>query len=80
MEGPANTRNLAEIMRDEVVLKDKILSLIQESPKTIPEIAEALGSPCHEATLWVMGLWKYGYLSETEIPNEEGYYRYQPKE
>jgi hypothetical protein len=77
MQQQKNERDLAEIMRDEATLRDRIVSLIQEKPMTVPEISEALGSPRHETMLWLMSLWKYGHLDETEIPDEEGYYRYQ---
>jgi hypothetical protein len=42
-------RDLAEIMRDEMVMQDKIVACLHDEPKTIPEIAEALDCPGHVA-------------------------------
>ncbi len=73
------TRDLTEVMRDEMAFKDKIVSLLRESPKTIPEIAKSLGYPTHEVVIWVMAMWRYGTLEETGKPNDEGYYQYHLK-
>jgi predicted transcriptional regulator len=69
-------RGLAEVLRDEMVMKDKIVNLLREGPKTIPEIAETLGYPSHEVLLWVMALWRYGTLVEEEKERTEEYFRY----
>ena len=70
-------RDLAEVLRDEMVMKDRIVALLHEGPKTIPEIAEALKYPSHETLYWVMAMWRYGALVELGRPNDEGYYQYQ---
>lgn len=73
------TRDFAEIMRDEMVIKDKIVARLREGPKTIPEIADSLGYPKHEVVFWVMAMWRYGTLEETGKPDDEGYYQYKLK-
>jgi len=80
MEPGIEVRDLAEIMRDEMIAKDRILLLIQEKPMTVPELADALGASCRETMLWTMALRKYGQVSEVGLPDEEGYYHYQAKE
>jgi len=70
-------RGLAEVMRDEMVMKDKIVDLLREEPKTIPEMAEALGYPSHEVLLWVMALWRYGTVVEVEKKRTEDYFQYK---
>jgi len=70
-------RNLAEIVRDEMTARDKIAGQLREGPKTIPEIADALKCPTHEATIWVMAMWRYGAIAETGKADDEGYYKYQ---
>jgi predicted Rossmann fold nucleotide-binding protein DprA/Smf involved in DNA uptake len=69
-------RDLAEVLRDEMVMKDKIVDLLREEPKTIPEMAEALGYPSHEVLLWVMALWRYGTVVEVEKKRTEEYFQY----
>jgi hypothetical protein len=70
-------RGLTEVLRDEMVMKDKIVDLLREEPKTIPEIAEALGYPSHEVLLWVMALWRYGTVVEVEKKRTEEYFQYR---
>jgi hypothetical protein len=56
---------------------ERILDLFRAGgPKTIPEIAAALGVTTHEATWWTMGYVRYGYLRATEEVTEEGYFKY----
>jgi hypothetical protein len=69
-------RDVREVIREEMVMRDKIVRVLIESPKTVPEIAEALGYPIYEVMYWVMGMRRYNYVAETEEATEEGYYRY----
>ena len=69
-------RGLAEVLRDEMVMKDRVVELIREEPKTIPELAAALGCPSHEVVLWVMALWRYGTVSELKRGRNEEYFKY----
>jgi predicted Rossmann fold nucleotide-binding protein DprA/Smf involved in DNA uptake len=71
-------RNIAEVMRDEMIMEERILSQLSEDPKTIPEIAAALEYPANDVVFWVMTMWRYGSLEEVGKPNEEGYYKYRP--
>ncbi len=70
-------REVREIVRDEHLMRARILKLLAEGPLTIPEIAETLGRPSHEVTFWVMGMRKYGYVLEDKEVTDEGYYRYR---
>jgi hypothetical protein len=74
----ARRRDTSEVMRDEMVMKGRIVSLLREEPRTIPEIADALGCPAREVTLWVMALRRYGALEELPKPKADDYYRYRP--
>jgi predicted transcriptional regulator len=65
------------MMREEMVMKDKIASLLREGPRTIPEIAEALRCSPREVTLWVMALRRYGALEELPKAKADDYYMYQ---
>jgi hypothetical protein len=69
-------RPLSEVMRDELVFKDRILAAVRDGPKTIPELAETLGQPSHEVTLWVMALCRYGALEALPKPKADDYFRY----
>ncbi|NLE10535.1 MAG: MarR family transcriptional regulator [Actinobacteria bacterium] len=75
-ERPAG-RDLREVIRDEHLMRRRILEVLGEGPLTIPEIAEALERPSHEVLLWVMGMRKYGHVAEIKEATDEGFYQYQ---
>jgi hypothetical protein len=60
-----------------MVIRDKLIATLHQGPKTIPEIAEALGYPRREVVFWVMGLWRYGMLEPQGEADAHGYYRYR---
>jgi predicted Rossmann fold nucleotide-binding protein DprA/Smf involved in DNA uptake len=70
-------RDLAEVMRDEMYLRDKITDLLQKGPKTVPEIAAELGYPSHEVMMWVMGMRRYGTIIEMPKERADDYYHYR---
>jgi predicted Rossmann fold nucleotide-binding protein DprA/Smf involved in DNA uptake len=70
-------RDVREIVRDEQVMRRRILAALADGPLTVPEIAAAVERPSHEVMFWVMGLRKYGWLAEIKEVTDEGYYRYQ---
>ena len=78
--GAAALRDPAEVMREEMVMKERVAAVLREGPKTIPEIAEALGAPAREVTLWVMAMRRYGTLEELPKPKSEDYYQYRVAE
>jgi len=70
-------RDRAEVMRDEWVMRDKIIALLSDGPKTIPEIADGLKQPVPEVMLWVMAMRRYGAVAEKGRPDEDGYFQYE---
>jgi predicted Rossmann fold nucleotide-binding protein DprA/Smf involved in DNA uptake len=73
------TRDPAEVMRDEMAIRDRILAMLAPEPLTIPEIAERLGYPTHEVVRWVMAMWSYKLVEETGKAGQDGYFKYQVK-
>ena len=76
----ATNRDVREIVREEQVMRARILTLLQDAPLTVPEIAAALDRPAHEVMFWVMGMRKYGQVTVLPEPTDEGYYQYQALE
>ncbi|MFZ5643794.1 MAG: MarR family transcriptional regulator [Bacillota bacterium] len=70
-------RDLREVIRDEMLMRDRIMEILRNGPKTLPEIAQVLGYPSYEVMCWVMGMRKYGYISEAGEVTDEGYHRYK---
>ncbi len=77
---PEAHRNRLEVLREQLVQRDRILTLLREEPRTIPELAEALAAPSHEVVLWLMAMWRYGDVEETGKAGRDGYFHYRPKE
>jgi len=73
-------RNMREVMRDEMIMRDRIVAVIQEEPKTIPEIAKAIDAPTHETVCWVMAMRRYGMIEEVGRPDVDGFFKYEFKE
>jgi hypothetical protein len=69
-------RPVREVIRDEHSMKAPILKALGSGPLTIPQIAEAIGKPTRETTIWVMGLRKYGWVMEIKEVDDEGYFPY----
>lgn len=74
----ATNRDVREVIREEAVWRPRILAALSDGPKTVPQIAEAIGAPAHEVVLWVMGLRRYGWLAEVKGSDGDGFFRYQP--
>lgn len=73
----AGPRSVREIIREEQIMRARILKVLEGEGMTIPEIAAVLGAPTHEVTFWVMGMRKYGWVHEDKEVTDEGYYRYE---
>jgi hypothetical protein len=73
----AENRDVREIVREETFMRARILEVLAEGPRTVPEIAAALGRPTHEAMFWVMGMRRYGQVRDVKEAAVDGYFRYQ---
>ena len=70
-------RDDREVIREEPVMRPRILAALAEGPLTVPQIAEAVDAPTHEVVFWVMGLRRYGWRSEIKGSDGDGYFRYE---
>ena len=71
-------RDPREVIREEPAMRRVILEALAEQPRSVPEIAEAIGVPPHEALVWLMGMRRYGYVREVKGSDRDGYFRYEP--
>jgi hypothetical protein len=74
---PRTPRDTREIIRDEHLMRRRILQVLESGPLTVPDIAAAIGRPSREVVFWVMGMRKYGHVIEIREPTDEGFYLYQ---
>jgi predicted Rossmann fold nucleotide-binding protein DprA/Smf involved in DNA uptake len=70
-------RDVREVVREEPVMRARILAALDDGPLTVPEIARAIGTPTHEVVLWVMGMRRYGWLAEIKGATVDGYFQYE---
>jgi predicted Rossmann fold nucleotide-binding protein DprA/Smf involved in DNA uptake len=71
-------RDDREVMREEPVMRGRILAALRDRPMTVPEIAAAIEAPTHEVVLWVMGMRRYGWITEIKGNIVDGYFQYEP--
>jgi predicted Rossmann fold nucleotide-binding protein DprA/Smf involved in DNA uptake len=77
MTGKTSLRNLGEVLRDEMVERDRVATALRDGPKTLPEIAASLGAPVPEVTKWVMAMRRYGRIRDLPKTRADDYFRYQ---
>jgi hypothetical protein len=70
-------RDIQEIVHDEMIMKDRIAKILKDGPQTIPEIAEAMGHPSHEVTIWLFAMRRYGEVEAVGKPDVDGYFKYE---
>ena len=63
--------------RTQTSIIKKIKESIENTSKTVPEIAQITKIPSHEVLWYLMALKKYGIVIESD--EQEGYYRYTLK-
>ncbi len=71
-------RDVREVIREEPVMRARILAALHDGPLTVPEIARAIEAPTHEVVFWVMGMRRYGWLAEVKGSEADGYFQYEP--
>jgi predicted Rossmann fold nucleotide-binding protein DprA/Smf involved in DNA uptake len=70
------SRDIREVVRDEPLMRDRLLELLADGPLTVPELAAAAHLPASEVMVWLMGMRKYGYVFEEKGPGRLFEYRY----
>ena len=74
---PAIHRDDREVIREEPVMRPRILAALAAGPLSIPAIADAVGAPSHDVVFWVMGMRRYGWLVEIKGSDGDGYFLYE---
>lgn len=69
-------RDIREIVNDEMIMKDRIARLLRDGPQTIPGLAEAMGYPSYEVTIWLFAMRRYGQVEVIGKPDVDGYFKY----
>ncbi len=75
---PTLNRDVREVIREEPVMRARILAALDDGPLTVPQIAAAIDAPTHEVVYWVMGMRRFGWLAEVKGSESDGYFSYEP--
>ena len=73
----AKLRDMLDIAQDEMIMRDRITAVLEQGPKTIPELAQDLGYPTREVTIWLFGMRRYGMVEEIGRADVDGYFQYE---
>jgi predicted Rossmann fold nucleotide-binding protein DprA/Smf involved in DNA uptake len=77
MTGKGHLRDFDEVLRDEMAEHDRVAAILRTGPKTVPEIAEALGAPSREVLQWVMAMRRYGTVRDLPKGRADDYFQYE---
>ncbi len=69
-------RDPREVIREEMAMHAPILGVLADGPLTIPQIAERIGRPREEVVFWVMGMRRFGRVTEAGEADDDGYFPY----
>jgi predicted transcriptional regulator len=70
-------RDMLDIAQDEMIMRDRIAVILEQGPKTIPEIAQTMGYSTREVTVWLFGMRRYGLVEEIGRADVDGYFQYE---
>lgn len=70
-------RDIREVVREESLMRDRLLRLLAQGALTVPELAGSAGMPTDEVMVWVMTMQRYGYVKVGRGPDSEGYFHYE---
>jgi hypothetical protein len=70
---------MLDIAQDEMIMRDRIADVLEQGPKTIPELAEVLAYSPYEVTVWLFGMRRYGLVEEIGRADVDGYFQYELK-
>lgn len=70
-------RDMLDIAQDEMIMRDRIAGILEQGPKTIPELAQTLGYSSREVVVWLFGMRRYGLVEEIGRADVDGYFQYE---
>jgi len=74
-ERPETVERTQALLKEQKTIQNQICQAIREKPKTVPEVAEAVGMPTHEVLWHLTALKKYDVVAEAGMCGEYVLYR-----
>ena len=65
------------LLKEQKAARKAISRVIQGTPKSVPQIAEATEMPPHEVLWYVAAMKKYGQIAEDGLDEDYEYYLYR---
>jgi predicted transcriptional regulator len=72
---PETVERTQALLKQQKAVQNRIFQAIREDPKTVPEVAEAVGIPTHTVLWHLTALRKYGLVVEAGMCGEYVLYR-----
>jgi predicted transcriptional regulator len=63
------------LLKEQKRVQKEICQIMRDTPKTVPEVAEAVGMPAHEVLWYVASFKKYGLIVEEGMCADYPLYR-----
>jgi predicted transcriptional regulator len=63
------------LLREQKQIQRQICQALREKPKTVPEVAAAIGRPAHEVLWYLAALKKYGIVAEAGMCDDYPLYQ-----
>lgn len=63
------------LLKEQKRVQQEICKVLRDNPKTVPEIAEAVGMPAHEVLWYVASFKKYGLIVENGMCSDYPLYQ-----
>ena len=64
-EHAATVERTQALLKEQKRVQQEICKVLRETPKTVPEVAEAINMPAHEVLWYMASFKKYGLIVET---------------
>lgn len=63
------------LLKEQKRVQQEICKVLRDTPKTVPEVAEAVGMPAHEVLWYMASFKKYGLIVETGMCSDYPLYQ-----
>jgi predicted transcriptional regulator len=74
-ERPETVERTQALLKEQKAIQNQICQALREKPKTVPEVAQAVGMPTHEVLWHLTALKKYDVVAEAGMCGDYVLYR-----
>ena len=71
-----SVKTAQELLKSQQTVRKALMKALAGGPRTVPQLAEAVGLPAHEVLWHIAAMKKYGQVAEAGMDEEAEYYLY----